>query len=267
MNINFNSSLLVRVFVRFLFMALLAKAISISLWFFLPKEGMQNSAETQFVMPYMRYTIEGFRLKVPDIKAAEEANSLSIDSLILKAIYMMGAESIVVVAPKAAADKSETIRIGELFEGYTLEKAYNDYALFSKNAKQYRLYMVEQTAASRQKNARSSPKESVNTLHQISLDEVKKMTSNPEDIWKNIGLQPHSTDGKQDGFRVSFVKKGGVFESLGLRTGDVIRSINNKEITNNAQAFGAYQEFKDAKALKVTIQRGKETMELEYEIF
>jgi general secretion pathway protein C len=80
-------------------------------------------------------------------------------------------------------------------------------------------------------------------------------------------LQPHATNGKQDGFRVSFVKKGGVFESLGLRVGDIIRSINNKEIMNNAQAFGAYQEFKDAKALKVTIQRGKETMELEYEIF
>lgn len=267
MNINFNPSLFIHLLVRLLFLALLAKAISLSLWFFLPKEGMQNSADTQFIMPYMRYTLESFGLKVPDVKAAEEANTLSIDSIILKAIYMMGDESIIVVAPKTATDKSKTVKIGEMFEGYTLEKVYNDYVLFSKNSKQYRLYMAEQAAASRHKSTRSSQEERVNVLHQVSSDEVKKMTENPADIWKNIGLQPHSTNGKQDGFRVSYVKKGGVFDTLGLRAGDVIRSINNKEIMNNAQAFEAYKEFKDAKALKVTIQRGKETMELEYEIF
>lgn len=264
MNISFKRSLFLGLLVRFLIMAFVAKIISLSVLFFLPKEGIQSSVKTQFVMPYMRYSIDGFRLKVSDIKAAEEANSLSIDSIILKAIYMMGKESIIVVAPKAKAEKSKTIGIGEVFETYTLEKVYNDYVIFSKNAKQYRLYLIEPKPSSRLKSAVT---ETGDVLHRVPSDEVKKMISNPAEIWKSIGLQPHLSGGKPDGFQVSFVKRGTVFESLGLRTGDVIQSINNKEIRNNAQAFGAYQEFKDAKAIKVTIQRGKETMELEYEIF
>lgn len=265
MNINFNRPLFLRYFVQFLFMALIAKGFSLALWFFLPKEGMQGSEQAQFVMPYMRYSVDGFRLSVPEIKMTEEASSLSIDSIVLKAIFMMGEEGIVVLAPKAKIEQSLSIVIGETFEGYTLEKVYSEYAMFSKNAKQYKLYLIEPTAASRRKSEQSSAQESV--LHQISSEEVKKVIANPADIWKSIGMQPHFTNGKQDGYKVSFVKKGTIFESLGLRTGDVIQSINNKEIMNNAQAFGAYQEFKDAKALKVTILRGKETMELEYEIF
>jgi type II secretion system protein C len=266
MNINFNRSLILGLVVKFLVMAFIAKIISLSAWYFLPKQSVHNVSKSQFVMPYMRYSISDFRLKSTGMQISDAASSLSINSIILKAIYMMGKESIIVLAPKSNPKKSKTVGIGEKFEGYKLEKVFSDYVLFTKNYKQYRLYLNLKKGAPRWKKVdKSASVEGV--VHRIPRTEVKKLMANPTDIWKNIGLREHYFRGKPDGFKVSFVKKGTAFEALGLRVGDVIQAINNQEIKNNAQAFKAYQQFKDAKALKLSIKRENSEMELEYEIY
>jgi len=267
MNINFNRFFLIRYFVQFLIMVFIAKAISLGVWFFLPKEGVSTNAKTDFVMPYMRYSIDDFRLKATEIKATDRANALSIDSIILKAIYLMGTDSFIVAAPKNNKTKSKTIAMGDLFEGYKLKKVFADYVVFERNYKQYRLYITKPKVDTRWKNVQKSAEIEEQEVRRIPSAEVKQAISNPTNVWKNIGLREHFDKGKQDGFKVSFVRKGTVFEALGLKVGDIIVGINNKELKNNAQAFSAYQELKNAKALKLSILRAKTPMELEYEIY
>jgi len=266
MSINFNRLFFIRYLVRFLIMVFIAKLVSLAVWFFLPKEGVNSTSKTEFVMPYMRYSIDNYRLKASEIKAADRANALSIDSIVLKAIYLMGNDSFIVAAPKKNQSKSKTIAIGELFEGYKLKKVFSDYVVFERNYKQYRLYITKPKVDARWQNVKRG-NEGVEDVRRIPSSEVKKAISNPTNVWKNIGLREHFSQGKQDGFKVSFVRKGTMFESLGLKVGDVIVGINNKELKNNAQAFSAYQELKNAKALKLSIIRGKTPMELEYEIY
>jgi len=266
MSISFNRHFFFRYLFKFLIMVFIAKLVSLALWFFLPKSGVNSNSKTEFVMPYMRYSIDDFRLKASEIKAADRANALSIDSIILKAIYLMGSESFIVVAPKNNKTKSKTIAIGELFEGYKLKKVFSDYVVFERSYKQYRLYIAKPKVDTRWQNVKKA-EDGVEDVRRISSTEVKKVIANPTNVWKNIGLREHFNKGKQDGFKVSFVRKGTMFESLGLKVGDVITGINHKELKNNAQAFSAYQELKNAKALKLSIIRGKTPMELEYEIY
>ena len=267
MSINFNRLSFIRYGVQFLIMVFIAKLISMGIWFFLPKEGVSASSKADFVMPYMRYSIDNYRLKASEIKAADRANALSINSIVLKAIYLMGEESFIVAAPKNNPTKSKTISIGELFEGYKLKKVFVDYVVFERSYKQYRLYISKPKANARWKNVKKEVASGQDEVRRIDSAEVKKIITNPTNIWKNIGLREHFTKGKQDGFKVSFVRKGTVFESLGLKVGDIIVGINNKELKNNAQAFSAYQELKNSKALKLSILREKTPMELEYEIY
>ena len=266
MSINFNRLFFMRYLVRFLIMVFLAKLVSLVVWFFLPKVGVNANSKTEFAMPYMRYSIDNYRLKASEVKAADRANALSIDSITLKAIYLMGSESFIVVAPKNNQTKSKTIAIGELFEGYKLKKVFSEYVVFERNYKQYRLYITKPKVDNRWQNVNKSSA-GEEEVRRIPSSEVKKAIANPTNVWKNIGLREHFTLGKQDGFKVSFVRKGTMFEALGLKVGDVIVGINNKELKNNAQAFSAYQELKNAKALKLSILRGKTPMELEYEIY
>ena len=268
MNINFNRLLVIKYVVHLLIMIFIAKLIGLSLWFFLPKESINVSVKTDFVMPYMRYSIDDFRLKASKIKATvDRANALSIDSIILKAIYKMNVGSLVVVVPKNNKAKSKTIGIGDVFGGYTLKKVFSEYVIFEKNYKEYRLYITKPKIDKRWKNIQANPDPSGEYVRRVSSSDVKQAIANPGEIWKNIGLQPHLSKGKANGFKVSFVRKGTVFDALGLKVGDVIQGVNNKELKNNAQAFSAYQELKNVKALKLSILRGKTPMELEYEIY
>jgi len=266
MNINFNRLSITSYVVKFLIMVFIAKLASLVLWYFLPKEGIDSHNKTEFVMPYIRYSIDNYRLKASEIKAADRSNALSIDSIVLKAIYFMGSGSFIVVAPKNNKAKSKTIAIGDLFEGYKLKKVFADYVVFERNYKQYRLYITKPKVDARWQNVKKDNL-GEGEVRRIPSSEVRKAISNPTNVWKNIGLREHYTAGKQDGFKVSFVRKGTMFESLGLKVGDIIVGINNKELKNNAQAFSAYQELKNAKALKLSILRGKSPMELEYEIY
>lgn len=268
MNIASSQKFLLPYLFKFLIMVFIAKVLSLVAWYFLPKEGVEQSGKSEYVMPYMRYSINDFRLQASKTKVADLANSLSIDSIILKAIYLMGSDSFIVVAPKSNPTKSKTIATGEVFEGYTLKKVFNEYVVFEKNYKQYRLYIVQSKGPARWENVKKkAPSAGDEPVRRIPSAEVKKAIANPTNIWKNIGMREHFTKGKQDGFKVSFVRKGSVFESLGLQVGDIIQGVNNKELKNNAQAFSAYKELKDSKAIKLNILRGNTSMELEYEIY
>ena len=68
------------------------------------------------------------------------------------------------------------------------------------------------------------------------------------------------------GFKVTFVRRNSPFAKLGIKRNDVIKSINGQAITSYAAALEVYKNIQDAANLSVVIVRGKEEMELEYEI-
>jgi general secretion pathway protein C len=86
------------------------------------------------------------------------------------------------------------------------------------------------------------------------------------DIYKNIGVSEIKEGKDLKGFKINFVRKDSPFSKLGIRRNDVIKSINGQEITSYNAAFGVYKNIKDVDNLNMVIMRGKEEMELEYEI-
>jgi general secretion pathway protein C len=87
-----------------------------------------------------------------------------------------------------------------------------------------------------------------------------------DDIYKNIGITDLKEGNKVVGFKISFVKRGSPFAKLGLKRGDIIKSVNGEEINSYNAAFNAYGNIKDVENLTLVIIRGKKEMELEYEI-
>ena len=67
---------------------------------------------------------------------------------------------------------------------------------------------------------------------------------------------PHFVNGKTDGFSISEVASGSVFDQLGLQNGDLVTSIDGKPVTNPMQALGLMQSMRTQSALDLTINRG-----------
>jgi general secretion pathway protein C len=79
---------------------------------------------------------------------------------------------------------------------------------------------------------------------------------NPAQFFSQMRAMPHFVNGKTDGFSISQVAPGSVFDQLGLQDGDLVTSIDGKPVTNPMQAMGLMQSMKTQSTLDLTISRG-----------
>jgi len=201
----------------------------------------------------------------------------SIRDITLLAIYNASDATVITISHKK---KNKVLGLGDDINGFILEGAGNNFATFSKNEKRYRVQLVKKTknknAIKEAKSISPEPaKDEAEPDGQVTdagdhkiidralLDHYAK---NMDDIYKDIGITEIKEGENLKGFRVSFVKRNSDFSKLGIRRDDVIKSINGQEINSYNAALGVYKNIQNIDNLTLVIQRGKEEMELEYEI-
>jgi general secretion pathway protein C len=171
---------------------------------------------------------------------------------------------------------------GDEIDGYVLDDATAKEAIFLRNGKNYRITLIESKQSPQSKSsvkyvfgdkkankAAGSASEGIseeNGRTVVDKNLLRHYTKNMDDIWKNIGIKEIKEGGQIKGFKVNFVKRGSDFAKLGLKRGDVIKSINGQELNSYNSALEIYKNIDTMEDLTLTIKRGKEEMELEYEI-
>ena len=106
----------------------------------------------------------------------------------------------------------------------------------------------------------------VDGTKRIDRSLIREYSESPEKIWKNIGLYEVKSDGKLDGFKVRFVRRGSPFAKLGLQRGDIIKSINGEPIVDYATPMRMLRSADTIDELSITIERNHEEQELKYEV-
>jgi general secretion pathway protein C len=100
----------------------------------------------------------------------------------------------------------------------------------------------------------------------IDEEEVESALGNINQLLTQIRVVPNFQDGKADGFKVFAIKPESLFARIGLKNGDVIRKVNDQDITSPEKAFGVFQELRNEKNLTVEISRRGQNQSLSYEI-
>lgn len=207
-----------------------------------------------------------------------------INSFKLLAIYR---SKDLVVVTISKADKSSVLVKGDTIDGYILDDATAIEAIFLRNNKRYRLelmklpsdpngqqnvhYVSEANANPRVKvkdNEKRPKGEIVQDVGMTVIDKslINHYGKNLNDIWQNIGIKEVMDGRKITGFKVNFVKRGSDFSKLGLRRGDIIKSVNGEELDSYNSAFELYKNIDTIENLTLTIMRDQKEMELNYEI-
>jgi len=91
---------------------------------------------------------------------------------------------------------------------------------------------------------------------EVSRSEVQQTMENPAQFFSQMRAMPHFVNGKTDGFSISQVQPGSVFDQLGLQNGDLLTSIDGQPVTNPMQAMGLIQAVKTASAIDLVVNRG-----------
>ncbi len=252
------------------------------LWFlfvvsWLPSSGLDHLEERGGKALYYRAKLSPNEAPAPSIEKKSSPIVGSIKDITLLAIYNASDVTVVTVEYKR---KTKVLAKGDEINGFVLEGAGPNYATFSKNSKIYKVTLListkGNTSIKTSKPSSSSPSSRKAKVEGDVVDAgdhkivdkslLEHYATNIDDIYKNIGIKEIKKGKTLEGFSISFIRKGSPFAKLGLKRGDVIQSINGQKIDSHKAAFDMYKNIKNIDNLTLGIKRGKEEMELEYEI-
>ena len=68
-------------------------------------------------------------------------------------------------------------------------------------------------------------------------------------------IRPYFTGGVPDGFMISSIKSGSIYQKIGLVDGDVIQGINDRKLTTGDDMMELYNSFKAASSMALQVKR------------
>ena len=96
--------------------------------------------------------------------------------------------------------------------------------------------------------------------------EVDSALENMSQLFTQIRAVPHFEGGQSVGFRLFAIRRGSLFDRIGLKNGDIIRGINGNEMNDPSKAVTLLQELRDAANLDVDITRNQQPTKLNYSV-
>jgi general secretion pathway protein C len=81
-----------------------------------------------------------------------------------------------------------------------------------------------------------------------------------------VRVRPYFRRGKPEGLIVSQIQANSVFAKLGLMNGDVIASVNGKQMSSPEEAFQFYNSLKSGGEVSIEITRRGQKKMLTYDI-
>lgn len=85
-------------------------------------------------------------------------------------------------------------------------------------------------------------------------------------ISRQARVIPHYRDGKPQGFKIVGVRPNSLYSHIGVRSGDVLKSVNGEEITSPTKALELYEKLKTTDNVTLDVERRGRPTTLEYMI-
>ena len=101
----------------------------------------------------------------------------------------------------------------------------------------------------------------------VDQRKLQQAIENPAQIMTDARLKPNFANGRrEEGFSLSEVKPGGIYQSLGLRDGDVLLRINEYDISDPQKALQAFTALRGLDRVRVDLIRAGSKMTMTYQI-
>jgi len=268
--IKISNSILVSIFTKLLILLLIAKMISLAVWWYLPSEGIELNIKKSYQPKYQRVNFHTMIKAEVIVKPVEKKKpTTSITNMVLKGLYGTTESAFVIVAMKSAPANTSIISIDEEYKGFILKSITPDSAIFQKSGKNYILELEKvkkDGAITRVKKTKKATINSSEPQRDVSRQDIAYYAKNPKQIWRDISIKEVRKSGKITGFRVNKIEPNSRFAALGLQKGDVIIKANNVELKSYRDALNIYNNIDKVDTVEIVVIRDNQEKELIYEI-
>lgn len=90
----------------------------------------------------------------------------------------------------------------------------------------------------------------------VDRRQVEHAVANLNEVITQARAVPVLTDGKASGFKLFSIKKGSIFDKIGLSDGDVVQKVNDTELNDPSKAVGLLEEIQSMDQIRVNFLRG-----------
>jgi len=102
--------------------------------------------------------------------------------------------------------------------------------------------------------------------YKIPKETIDHSMGNLSQILTQIRAIPNIQDGKTNGFALSEIEPGSVFDEMGLEEGDVLRSVNGQQMNDPALAMQMISSLRNATQINIQVLREGHPTTLTYQI-
>jgi general secretion pathway protein C len=159
--------------------------------------------------------------------------------------------------------KQGLFRVGDEVAGAEISRIMRGKVVLSVEGRDEILIMEESDAKSNGiELAAVTPatKSSIN----VTKEEIDSALEDMSKILTEARVRPYFSEGEADGFMISRIKKGSIFQKMGIRNGDIIQGVNSEPIKSPDDMLELYKGLKSGSQITLNIKRrGKEEI-LEY---
>ena len=104
------------------------------------------------------------------------------------------------------------------------------------------------------------------TKFNIQRSLVDKALANQGSLMKTARVIPHDEDGRVVGVKLYGIRRNSLLGRLGVRNGDMLRTINGFDMTSPDTALEAYSVLRSADKLTLAVKRQNNEMTIEYNV-
>lgn len=217
-------------------------------------------------------------MKAPvDVGGGEELTDLKL-RLLATMVAEPASFSSALIANDDAGGQSNGYGIGDsIVSGAVIVEIEKKRVVLERNGKREILVFDEKDAPKRSGGRSSSLKSDDETgiadagdnKFTIPRETLDKYISDMDAIssGKHGRARPHRDEsGSVDGFRLSGIRRNSLGSKLGIKTGDVVHSVNGKPLTNVKEAMDAFSTLQNDNSFSFEITRRGQKQTMEYSV-
>ena len=157
--------------------------------------------------------------------------------------------------------KQDLYKLGETIKGATIVAIYRNKVIMNVGGQEQMLVVAEEarpgtkTAARKISGGKYMPRGGISPGFADVMQHLDRYIGKAR-------IVPYFKGGKPYGFRINNVAKNTQIYRLGVRSGDIIKSVNGMPIRTPEDAFKAYQDIKNSTSMDVEVERGGSPLRL-----
>jgi type II secretion system protein C len=171
-----------------------------------------------------------------------------------------GQEPYAIIEDKKKNNQDMFILEESIFDQATLKKIYQDRVEIERNGK-IEILMLDDIGGGGAGIVNSSPDDFV-----VEEAELDKGLENLPLLLTQARAVPYFKDGRSIGLRLFAIKTGSLYEKVGLRNGDILKTINGNNLGDISQALKLFEQLKQERSISLVLERDKQDREFKYTI-